>query len=175
MSCQDLPCDFLRWQGTGARNRQTMAMNGNEDLARRVRAARALAGFESVEALADAIGQRGLSARTLRNIEQGRRHAEPRELAAIAEACDLTPQFFRLDFSAPLSAHENDTRLENVETQIASLWENVTQQRGELDGVRAQVEQLTQEALGQRERQAAERESKRRDTKRGKPDAQSDR
>lgn len=94
-------------------------MDGNSDLARRVKAARALAGLNSVKALADAIGQGGLSTKTLRAIEQGKRHAEPRELAAIAEACGLPASFFRIDFSA------TPTRPNDLEERLASLEQKV--------------------------------------------------
>jgi hypothetical protein len=145
-------------------------MDGN-DTARRVRAARALAGLDSVQALAAAINQRGLSTKTLRAIEQGRRIAEPRELTAIAEACGLTPGFFRMDLQA--DAREGGrTRLETAERQLASLWENITELRRELGEVRSQVEHLTQEALARREREAVEQEKRRRDAKQGTADVE---
>lgn len=145
-------------------------MDGN-DTARRVRAARALAGLDSVQALAAAINQRGLSTKTLRAIEQGRRIAEPRELTAIAEACGLTPGFFRMDLQA--DAREGGrTRLETAERQLASLWENITELRRELGEVRSQVEHLSQEALARREREAVEQEKRRRDAKQGTADVE---
>jgi hypothetical protein len=145
-------------------------MDGN-DTARRVRAARALAGLDSVQALAAAINQRGLSTKTLRAIEQGRRIAEPRELTAIAEACGLTPGFFRMDLQA--DAREGGrARLETAERQLASLWENITELRRELGEVRSQVEHLTQEALARREREAVEQEKRRRDAKQGTADVE---
>lgn len=146
-------------------------MDGNEDTARRVRAARALAGLDSVQALAEAIDQRGLSTKTLRAIEQGRRIAEPRELTAIAEACGLAPGFFRMDLRVD-SGEGGLNRLETAERQLASLWENVTGLRRELGQVRSQVEHLTQEALARREREAAEQERQRRDTTQGTADAE---
>ncbi len=71
-----------------------------EETARRVRAARALAGIRSVEALAERIDSRGLSAHTLRDIEQGHRAAAPHEIAAIAQACGLPQRWFCADWWA---------------------------------------------------------------------------
>jgi transcriptional regulator with XRE-family HTH domain len=65
-----------------------------DELARRIRTARAYANLTSVEALAEAISEDGLGVRTLRGIEQGKRPARKRELAAIAEACGLPATFF---------------------------------------------------------------------------------
>lgn len=65
-----------------------------EELARRMRTARAYANLNSVEALAEAISEDGLGVRTLRGIEQGKRPARKRELAAIADACGLPVTFF---------------------------------------------------------------------------------
>jgi uncharacterized protein YdcH (DUF465 family) len=103
-------------------------MTGSEQTARRVKAARALAGIDSVEALAERINQRGLGLKVLRQIEQGRRHAEPRELAAIAEACGIAREFFGLDFQPDANdkpATETLRRLENAESQLASIWDSI--------------------------------------------------
>lgn len=68
-----------------------------DELARRLRTARAYGGFRSVEAVADAINQKGLGVKTLRNIESGTRTAQKRDIQAIAEVCGLPPEFFTAD------------------------------------------------------------------------------
>lgn len=65
-----------------------------DELARRLRTARAYGGFRSVEAVAEAINQKGLGVKTLRNIESGTRTAQKRDIQAIAEVCGLPPEFF---------------------------------------------------------------------------------
>lgn len=69
-----------------------------EHILRRVKACRALAGFDSVENLADAIGSRGMSAGTLAQRESaaGPDYTIP-ELRAIANACGLPFEFFVAD------------------------------------------------------------------------------
>jgi hypothetical protein len=64
------------------------------DHARRVRAARELAGYRSADALASAIDEEGLGARTVRSIENGSRPARPRELRSIAALCRVPYEFF---------------------------------------------------------------------------------
>lgn len=76
-------------------------LDGAERVPRLVRAARTVAGFASVRALANALaadGVDGLGAATLRAIEQGRRRASAGELRAIARACKLEEAFFYRDF-----------------------------------------------------------------------------
>lgn len=63
------------------------------DIGRRIRAARALAEFPSVDDLARAIDESGLGTKTLRAIERGERPAQPRDLRAIAAACDVSVEF----------------------------------------------------------------------------------
>ena len=65
----------------------------SEDLPRRLRAARALAGYSTVEALARALDEPGLGARTLRAIEQSKRDPAPRDLRVIADACGVSIEF----------------------------------------------------------------------------------
>lgn len=65
------------------------------DIGRRMRAARALAGFEHIADLAKAIGEEGLSAATLGDIERGERPWRLRELRAIAVACQVPLGFLR--------------------------------------------------------------------------------
>ena len=65
----------------------------------RFKAARMLAGHKSAEALAEKIGEHGLGAKVIRNIEQGRAVPEPRDLEAIAKACGVPIEWFVVDFS----------------------------------------------------------------------------
>jgi transcriptional regulator with XRE-family HTH domain len=92
----------------------------DKEVGRRVRAARAYKGITSVLALAEAINEPGMKATTLYAIEQGRRHAPPRELRAIARACDLPLAFFEMDFRAiPPQPNDLETRLADLEDKVA--------------------------------------------------------
>jgi hypothetical protein len=73
-------------------------MTDPPSLPRRLRAARALAGLKSVQELARIIDQKGLSARTLADMEAGKRPIQPRDCREIARACDLPAAFFSSDF-----------------------------------------------------------------------------
>lgn len=80
----------------------------------RVKAARALGGFGSVDALAAEIAKSGpgLGAKTLRKIEAPRdpRIATGHELNRIAEATGVSPAFFAMDLAvAPVTDPERDT------------------------------------------------------------------
>lgn len=65
----------------------------------RIRAARHLAGHTTVEALANAIGQRGLRTTKLRRMEREEIPSEARDLDAIAYACGLPVAWFTADFA----------------------------------------------------------------------------
>lgn len=156
-------------------------MNGDRAFGRRVRAARELAGLRSTRALADKINERGLSYSTLRAIEEGKRITEPSELTAIARACGLPEAWFRMDWSRALDALEHaggespaqisQRRIENAESQLASLWEAITQLRADTGSLREQVEDLTRREMRRREREAAEQEMPRPESHRGTSDA----
>jgi len=78
----------------------------------RMRAARHLAGFSSVEALAAEIRRRGtkkLGTTTLRKIEQEQTHGDYRQLSEIAEACGLDVAWFTADL-ARLAEISDDPR-----------------------------------------------------------------
>lgn len=71
-----------------------------EDVARRVKAARMLAGYSSVKKLAAAINEKGLSGGTIRKYEEARRTPiRTSELYAIAEACGLPLEWFYVDLA----------------------------------------------------------------------------
>lgn len=72
--------------------------NDPEEIRRRVKAARAIAGL-SVPGLARRINQRGLGDRTLRDLEAPKGRAiKEMELQAIARACSLPYEWFTVDF-----------------------------------------------------------------------------
>jgi hypothetical protein len=93
-----------------------------DDLARRIKAARALGGFGSVAALVEAIGEPGLGVRTLGKIEAGEREPRPWQLALIARECGVSEAFFSADLAtlaetpAPL-----DERLASIEEKVDRL------------------------------------------------------
>jgi transcriptional regulator with XRE-family HTH domain len=65
--------------------------------ARRVRAARAYAGYSRARLAAAA----GLSVHALTRIERGEREATPAELSAIAQRCGVVPDFFEAELLPP--------------------------------------------------------------------------
>lgn len=69
-----------------------------DDIRRRIKAARALAGY-SVSDLAERTAEQGLGERTLRKMESGERPARRMELDQIAVACGLPPAWFTADLS----------------------------------------------------------------------------
>jgi transcriptional regulator with XRE-family HTH domain len=93
-----------------------------DDVARRVRAARAYAGL-SVRELADAIG---IGLQTIKRIEAGSRAPRTMEVWAIAEVCGLPREWFEVDFD-DLARHAAaagellarvDARLARLEAQL---------------------------------------------------------
>jgi len=71
-------------------------MDVTDDLVRRLKAARTLAGIDSVVDLAERLDSPGLGHKTLYAIEQQRRKGGigRHELHAIADVCDLPYEFF---------------------------------------------------------------------------------
>lgn len=84
----------------------------SDQMARRIKAARALAGISSTDALARRMGVQGLSGETLRKIESGNRNVRPHELREIARACELPYAFFQVDFDV-LEAFGGEPDLED--------------------------------------------------------------
>lgn len=105
------------------------------DIPNRVRAARELAGLRSVEALAEAIGEGGLGTTTLRKIEQGNRHAEPRELRQIASSCDLPYEFFTMDFWDAAKAE----RASDIEAQARAMLARVKERESAVEEMLAKT------------------------------------
>lgn len=104
-------------------------------LGRRLRAARQLRGYTNREQLADAIGERGLGADRLRDIEQGKGPApERRDLAAIAAACDLPVEFFTADLREALRDAPERPQLQRIETALGKLNERLSRIEATLAG-----------------------------------------
>jgi hypothetical protein len=61
---------------------------------RRLKAARVLGGFDNLQQLASAIGERGLGLGVLKRVEAGSRELQPSEASVIARACGLDHSFF---------------------------------------------------------------------------------
>lgn len=77
-----------------------MPLPSQPELRRRLKAARALAGFKSTAALAAAMPQgSGLGDRTLRKLEGGEAEIRSPALREIAAACGLPYEFFTIDFT----------------------------------------------------------------------------
>jgi transcriptional regulator with XRE-family HTH domain len=93
-----------------------------EEIRRRVKAARALAGI-SVKELAERINQEGLGERTLRALEGDAGRAwRPMELQAVAQACGLPYEFFTVDFSSVFDRELRvDDRLDELERRLRRL------------------------------------------------------
>lgn len=88
-----------------------------EELIRRLKAAQALAGFESVDDIAARIGIEGLGRDTLRNMWRGKRAVRRHELREIAEACGVPLEFFTDD--DPFVMHDGGAEDELRELRAA--------------------------------------------------------
>lgn len=107
-----------------------------EQVRRRIRAARIIAGFDKVDDLALTLNIDGLKRDTLYEIESGKRAVRPHELRLIAEACGISPAFFEVDF-AHLNADEpveldTDERLERLEGAVILLVQQLASEQPEL-------------------------------------------
>jgi transcriptional regulator with XRE-family HTH domain len=93
---------------------------------RRLKAAMELAGISSAEDLAEAIGERGLGATTLRKFLRGERTPRRAELLLICEAVGLPYEFFTADLSsafghAPDLPAKNSARLDRLEHTVDAI------------------------------------------------------
>lgn len=101
-------------------------MVSDDELRRRVKAARAYAGYDSTKDLAAAIGPHGkLGDRTLRTLEGAGapRRFSDQHLVLIARACGLPLEFFEVDFARlpELAAGPTvDQRLAALEAEVFS-------------------------------------------------------
>lgn len=77
---------------------------------RRLRAARELAGYERVDDLAAAIGERGFGKTTLYEFEQGKTSPLRSHLLRIADACGLPVEWFEVDIAGVLAATRRGER-----------------------------------------------------------------
>lgn len=107
------------------------------DVARRFRAAVALSGFPSVEALADELAHRnaGVGLKRLREISQQRGNpARAVELREIAEACGVPYGIFTLDLQAALDNGRPDTdeRVNRLEQAVILLVRQMAREQPEL-------------------------------------------
>ncbi len=105
------------------RNRANPSLN-REDVQRRLRAARAFAGFRSPQALADQpLMQRyGIPASRVVQTEAMRRDAEPWELEVIARACGLPTSFLTGEDAAEAGTLASiAAALARIEAKIDSL------------------------------------------------------
>ncbi len=91
------------------------------ELGRRIRAARAYAGL-SVRALAEKVSDDGISARTLRHLEQGEHLATTEQLEAVSQACGVPAAWFELDWEATGNA---ETALTVIATRLRNLEEGL--------------------------------------------------
>lgn len=99
----------------------------NFPIERRLRAAMALAGMD-FPALAKALGRQGMGARMLRYWAdpEDTRTPQPHHLRYIAEACNISPAFFTVDFGAiehdaATSTDELGERVRRLEAEVAVL------------------------------------------------------
>jgi transcriptional regulator with XRE-family HTH domain len=113
----------------------------DKEVGRRVRAARSYKGLPSVPALANAINEDGLKATTLYGIEQGRRRAFPRELAAIANACGLPPAFFTMDFWAAADAVRDGVEVSQLRGDVEELREHLRRLKIQIEAAEVEARQ----------------------------------
>ena len=116
-----------------------MSVGDREATARRVRAARIVAGL-TVEELAAKLGGRGLGTRTIGKIERVERDAEPHELQRIAEVTDVPLWFLRHGFDGQAIEDEAEP----------TLGERLDALQGEVEALRGQHSELREmrERLG---------------------------
>lgn len=86
------------------------------ELGRRIRAARAYAG--SLRALAERVSDHGISARTLRHLEQGEHLASSEQLEAVSRACGVPKAWFEFDWEA---AGDPETALTVMATRLRDI------------------------------------------------------
>ena len=95
------------------------------ELARRLKAARALAGFTKPEALAQhpLVAENRIKASRIKELEsvKGRIEVRPMELEVIARACGLPGEWFSAPFERLRTARSLEERLERVEQRLAGL------------------------------------------------------
>ncbi len=91
------------------------------ELGRRIRAARAYEGL-SLRALAEWISDHGISARTLRHLEQCEHLATNEQLEVISEACGVPMAWFEVDWEA---AGDPETALTVMATRLRDTEEGL--------------------------------------------------
>lgn len=138
-----------------------------EDIRRRIRAARLLAGMARAEDLADAIDRRGFGKDTIYDMESGERTVLDHELDVIAAATGVSPAFFQVDFTTlaqtGTSLEERVANLErlvaeitgeDVESAIAGFEEDFAEGARSADAKRGAAAPSTERRRGDRRRRA---------------------
>lgn len=128
-------------------------MEAGDHLARRLRAAREIAGLRNADDLVDRIGQKGLGRSVIRSVEQGRRHLEGRDLAAVADACQVPLEFFTMDFFEAAGALRERSELRLLREEVDELR---AESRRRLDDLQREVALLALEARQRTEASARE-------------------
>lgn len=116
-----------------------MPASDDPQIARRLRAARHLAGFKSVEALANALDQRSLGLTTLRGVERGEGTLDPMKRHAIAVACGLPDEFWTMDFHKAAEALEERSELSQLRVELTELREASRRQQADIEVLSAEV------------------------------------
>lgn len=87
-------------------------------LPRRIKAAMELAGYESADALAEAIGEYGLGASTLRKFLREERRPRRLELQTIATACHVPYEFFTAPDIWANWTHQPDAQIDAIQAGL---------------------------------------------------------
>lgn len=95
-------------------------MAAEVDAARRLRAARVLAGVETREELAERVNLAKLGAKTIGKIERGERALEEHEIPPIADALGIPVSFFT-DGPGASDARKAFQQLDRIETAVAEF------------------------------------------------------
>lgn len=147
----------------------TNSIGADEEIAR-LKAARALGGFASPQALADAIGEKGLSGGVIRTMESrtNPRRLEPSERAVIARACGVPEGFF----TAPREQLGGDFREPATDADRLAVLERMVAEIRETIGIGADASAGATRALsGAAERSRPQRQQRRQPPRATRSDA----
>lgn len=105
----------------------------NQEIARRLTAARILAGHPNRAKFAEALGLRNFGEGPVKQVEAGKRPLYEHERRAVAKLCDLPVEFFEVPRSqlGVVAAEPTpvEERLAEIERQIRDLAERATRQQ----------------------------------------------
>lgn len=110
---------------------------------RRLRAARLLGGYDSVESLADAIDLPNFSARTIRKIENDTRPLHQHEQHAVAALVGISDEFFTVD----LARLTGPPAQQDVRVEVPPLVAQIRDGELTADQLRAAAELLSKTLL----------------------------